>query len=106
MLVPPYRSTLANHPDVGPLLPAFVGRLPAQVRALRDALARDDPGALRQLAHQLKGNGKTYGFDDISDRARALEQALDGNVGDVAPYVNDLAAYIENVEGFGQQRGP
>ncbi|MBZ4021779.1 hypothetical protein CKO11_04805 [Rhodobacter sp. TJ_12] len=50
---------------------------------------------LRARAHKLAGNGATYGFDAVSQTARALEEALDAqpNVGDA-----DLSTLLQGLK--------
>lgn len=81
----------------GPVSEDFAARL-AQVRARyvgRLAEARDElaagppPERMIFLAHNLAGSGATYGFDAVSDRAMALEAAL--NAGD------DPGVHIESL---------
>ena len=60
----------------------YIDSFPRKVESLEQAiegvLARrdvEDEKRLRMLAHQLAGSGGSYGFQAISDRARALECA-------------------------------
>jgi len=61
----------------------YRSRLPARISALEEAktaLSRRDPDAvesLRRIAHVLRGSGATYGFPEISESARALEEAAE-----------------------------
>lgn len=47
-----------------------------ELLALRDAGDGDHP-RVKQLAHGLAGAGGTFGFAEISSRARRVEEALD-----------------------------
>lgn len=53
----------------------------AQLEALRDTLKTQEANealqrALRSLAHSLAGSGAIYGFQNVSDTAMALEDAI------------------------------
>lgn len=61
----------------------YLAKIPdkqAQLKELWRAYTEDTTQphleALRGAAHKLKGSGATYGFDDISTHAAALEKAL------------------------------
>jgi DNA-binding response OmpR family regulator len=74
-----------SSPDAVPveLVAQYREQLPITIRALEAALDRyrrePDHGAaeLRRLAHQLAGSGGSYGFPEISARAREAEQAAE-----------------------------
>ena len=77
-------------------------RLPARISALesaRTALELRDPDAvdsLRRIAHQLRGSGATYGFPEISDTARHLEEAPEGELlGSAILLIDTLRAVVE-----------
>ena len=61
-------------------------RLPARIAALesaREELDRsgaDALGSIRRIAHMLRGSGGTYGFPEVSDSARQLEEAAPENL--------------------------
>lgn len=73
----PIKSEFAGDPDMRELVEFFVDQMPERVRALQQSL---DAGALedvRSIAHQLKGAGGSYGFPQITDSARLLEEQAD-----------------------------
>src|SRR6185503_19910084 len=59
----------------------YRNRLPTRIAALEtalDGICRQDADAveaLRRIAHQLRGSGATYGFPEISQAARDVEEA-------------------------------
>ena len=55
--------------------PAFLARQRSQLQALTSALAARDYAAVRTYAHNLKGTGRGYGYPELSDLARNLEDA-------------------------------
>jgi len=70
----PIRSTFAGDPDMQELVEFFVGQMPDRVDALRASFESGSLEELRSLAHQLKGAGGSYGFPQITDSARRLEE--------------------------------
>jgi len=71
----PLLSALAADPEIAPALEAFVYRLPARIIAMEAAVSGRNLDAVADLAHQLKGAAKSYGFASITDAAAALEGA-------------------------------
>ncbi len=53
----------------------YVGQLSAKAAGLTAACQAQDIDAIRSIAHQLRGSGKSYGFDDITDVANEIELA-------------------------------
>ena len=104
---PVYRSTLADHPDVGPVLPMFVRRLSGHVRGLRAALAAGQFEEILRIAHQLRGAGKSFGFEPITAYAAAVEELLRAArpPAEIAPALERLVDYIEHVEGYAVANG-
>jgi histidine phosphotransfer protein HptB len=98
-----YRSALAEHPDIKGVLPRFVARLAGHVRRLRELQASGDTAELIRLAHQLRGAGKSFGFEGMTQRAGAVEDMMlaGKDVAEVRAAVEELIAYMERVEGYG-----
>jgi len=66
-------SEFADDPDMTDIMDEFVAGLGAAVGAMRDALANNHHKELQSLAHQLKGAGGGYGYPQLTDAARVLE---------------------------------
>jgi HPt (histidine-containing phosphotransfer) domain-containing protein len=69
-------SQYADDPDFAPLLAVFVEELPDRVDQMNRAWLADSLEEVARQAHQLKGAGGGYGYPQISDTARALEEAV------------------------------
>ena len=62
----------------------FGRRLPERVQKIRETWGEAQEGVgseaalsdLKQMAHALKGAGRTFGYPEISDCARRLEESL------------------------------
>lgn len=64
----------------------FLGEAEAKAREIQNMVQRARDSAsierLGYLAHQLKGAGGSYGYQDISDEAAAIEKAVETADGD------------------------
>lgn len=72
----PLESTLADDPIVKPMLPQVLAGLGARKARLEQALAQSDLVEVGQLAHDLIGLGGTFGYDELTARARQLSRAV------------------------------
>jgi HPt (histidine-containing phosphotransfer) domain-containing protein len=68
----PERSAVATK-----LLPKFIGHRARDVGTIRDALAQRDFEAIARIGHNMRGNGRSYGFPDIGLLGERLEEAGD-----------------------------
>lgn len=79
----------------------FLGEAEEKAREIEQMLEgqRDSASVERlgYLAHQLKGAGGSYGYQDISDEAAAIEKAIEGtDGGDIQQHSVKLRVAIEN----------
>lgn len=56
----------------------FLERLPERVKDLIDAGGRQDWAAIRVFAHQMAGAAGSYGYPEIGNVAKALENQVEG----------------------------
>jgi len=98
----PNRSTHANDPVIGPLLAEYHRRLKARLVSIQQLRHNPDTDQLRSIFHQLKGSGKSYGYDPITHLAEKAEQALlaTNSPQSAAGEIDALLAYIQNIENF------
>ena len=91
----PIKSTFAGDPDMQELVEYFVSEVPARVDAIMKSFEGGQLDEVRSLAHQLKGAGGSYGFPQITDSARKLEDALktDGAVDEIRQGIDELVDY-------------
>ena len=68
-------SSLADDPDLGELVEMYVDEMPERIESLRSLLAAEDWNELSRFAHQIKGAGGSYGFEQLTPLAFTLEQA-------------------------------
>lgn len=72
----PVRSEFADDPDMMELVEEFIQEMPGRIEKIQSCLAEQSMDELKVLAHQLKGAGGGYGFPDVTDKARQLEQSI------------------------------
>ena len=102
MHYPPHKSSFALDPDIATVLPQFIAGLPATVAQLRAFAAQNHAEELRRRLHQLKGAGKSYGFEPISTLAGGLEDLLLAQrpLAELLSRLDELLEYMESVEGY------
>ena len=69
-------SSLATDPDLAELAEMYVDEMPDKIAAFELAFSSGDLESLRQKAHQLKGSAGSYGFDQLTAGAAALEASI------------------------------
>jgi len=72
----PLYSSLAGDAAMAPLIDAFIASLSARVREVEEAVSANEAQQLQTLLRRLKGEGGSFGFEVISDKAAQIEAAL------------------------------
>jgi signal transduction histidine kinase/CheY-like chemotaxis protein/HPt (histidine-containing phosphotransfer) domain-containing protein len=93
----PIRSRYAKDPDMVELVGMFANELPGLVQQICDSVTTDDRAQVRSLAHQLKGAGGSYGYDIVTNAARALESAAQDPDADLTPHTEALRALARRI---------
>ncbi|MBC8106545.1 MAG: response regulator [Anaerolineae bacterium] len=96
------RSSLQDDADMAEIIGDFVARLPKQVELLSSFVKERNLDELRRAVHQLKGAGGGYGFNEITNVARATESGIiaDEPFEKIARQVEELTNLLRRVEGF------
>ena len=100
--VPTLHSTLLDEPGMREIICEYVDGLPAEIAALQSMCDAADLRPLQRAAHQLRGTGGGYGFDDITTLAAKVEDTIRG-AGDrdsIIGHVNELIDVLRRVDGF------
>lgn len=85
-------------PVLARLLPTFLARRRQDLTLINQELERDGFSALEQLGHNLKGTGRSYGFDGISETGKALEQAAQHHdAAEIRRQATELAEYLRRI---------
>ncbi|MGH7384773.1 MAG: Hpt domain-containing protein [Candidatus Rokuibacteriota bacterium] len=81
------------------VIEAFLGDTRARLAALRQALDREDPVALRRLAHTLRGSCLNLGALRMTEVATALERVpAEARPAGAPPLVEALEAEFRRTE--------
>ncbi len=94
-------------PDIQDLVPKFLENQKAHAARILELAASGDFDAARRIAHNMKGTGKGYGFDVISDLGSSIEQAASRSAADeVDKLANELSRYLGSVQWQPRGRAP
>lgn len=89
---PPPSVTLDIDPMLADLVPGYVREKRRQMADLRRLVTDGDMDSLKQIAHNIKGTGASYGIPDVTRLGRAIETA--GQQGD-APVASSLIEELD-----------
>ncbi len=85
--------------DIEDLIPGFLENRQEDVKSIYDALKKEDYETIRILGHSMKGAGGGYGFDEITDIGRLIEESAEGkNQEEIKKWVINLSNYLDRVE--------
>ena len=80
-------------------IPLFLDITRQDLQSLYDALGTQDYSKIRFIGHDLKGSGGGYGFDEISNLGKFIEEAAKRSDGEeIGKHVSALADYLNRVE--------
>jgi HPt (histidine-containing phosphotransfer) domain-containing protein len=69
------KETIIVDPDLSDLVPGFLTRKREDLHRILDATAKGDYAVITHLAHRIKGEGGSYGFDRMTELGRAMQEA-------------------------------
>jgi len=72
---PTSRLVPASSAAAKALLPRFVAHRERDVGTIREAITRQDYDVIATVAHNMRGNGASYGFPEVSEIGLELEDA-------------------------------
>ena len=89
--------------DLEDLIPTFMKNRGKELETLRAALAGGDFEQLRQIGHRMKGVGNSYGFEQVSQIGKTIEEhakasdrtALETCIGEYADYLGSVKIVYE-----------
>jgi HPt (histidine-containing phosphotransfer) domain-containing protein len=85
--------------DLSDLIPGFLARKRAEVAAIFEALAQRNYEDIGRIAHRIKGEGGSYGFDAMSEIGRSLQHvATMRDDSAVATLARQLLNYLDHLE--------
>lgn len=94
----PVYSSFSDDPDFAELIEFFVDAIPERTELLRQSHQEQDADQMKTIAHQLKGAGGGYGFEELSVHAARLEQACKQNdIDSVGESLDILIGYMDRI---------
>ncbi len=92
-------TTIHVDAELRDLIPGFLAHKRDEAREALAALAVQDFETVARIAHRLRGEGASYGFDKVSALGRALEDAAKQSDEAVARRLaEELVSYLAHVE--------
>lgn len=81
------------------LIPNYLTNKQKDIEMMRQALAEKDYEKVQLIGHSMKGSGGGYGFEEISEIGRTIEEAaINNDADDVERHIQRLDDYLERVE--------
>ena len=96
----PDRVIVEVDEDLSDLIPGFLAHKRADIDSVFEAVARRDYAAIGRIAHRIKGEGGSYGFDSMTEMGRSLEHAAAiRDDGAVTTLARQLLSYLDQRRG-------
>ena len=95
----PDRVIVEVDEDLSDLIPGFMNHKRADIDTIFEAVTRRDYAEISHIAHRVKGEGGSYGFDTMTEIGRSLEHAAaTRDDGAVTTLARQLLSYLDHVE--------
>ena len=95
----PDRVIVEVDEDLSDLIPDFLTHKRDDIDTIFEAVAQRDYAEIGRIAHRIKGEGGSYGFDAMTEMGRSLEHAAAiRDDGAVTTLARQLLRYIDHVE--------
>jgi len=86
-------------PDLEELIPGYLTNRKNDIAAIHDALGSNDLDKIRIIGHSMKGSGRGYGFEEITEIGMLIESAAKvQQTGEILPLVRRLEDYLNRIE--------
>lgn len=86
-------------PELADLVPLYINRKSEEIMLMFEALEADDYEKIEFLAHSIKGTGKSYGFQTITDIGNFIEKsAKEKDKKSIKENIKALEIYVEKVK--------
>lgn len=84
--------------DIADLVPGFLKNRQDDVQRIQSLIDEENYESLRILGHNMKGSGRSYGFDRVSEIGEAIERASErGDLSDIRESAFHLRDYLDRV---------
>lgn len=95
----PDRMIVEVDEDLSDLIPGFLTHKRADIDTIMEAVTRRDYAEIGRIAHRIKGEGGSYGFESMTEMARGLEQAVAiRDESAVTTLARQMLSYLDRVE--------
>ena len=95
----PDRVIVEVDEDLSDLIPGFLTHKRADINTIFDAVTRRDYAEISRIAHRVKGEGGSYGFEVMTEIGRSLEQAAASHDDSaVTTLARQLLSYLDHVD--------
>ncbi len=95
----PDRVIVEVDESLSDLITGFLTHKRADIITIFDANARRDYAEIGRIAHRIKGEGGSYGFETMTEMGRSLEQAAAlHDDGAVVALARQLLNYMDRLE--------
>ncbi|MBF0283740.1 MAG: Hpt domain-containing protein [Magnetococcales bacterium] len=85
--------------DLEDIAPGYIENRHKDVAALKEALTANDLEVPKVLGHRMKGSGAGYGFDEVTEIGRRMEEAAKAGDGQsIEALTARLEDYLARVE--------
>ena len=93
------KNRIRVDPDLKDLIPDYLENRGKDLLVYRQALEEDDFDSICVLGHSMKGFGGGYGFNELSNIGRAIENAAKNRDKEsIHQSIIDLADFLKNLE--------
>lgn len=80
------------------IIPAYLERRKEDMAQLNDLMSKKDFAGIMKIAHKLKGNGASFGFDHITELGDKMNQAAKSeNTEEVRKIIQDFENEIQQI---------
>ena len=81
------------------LVPEYLKGRKEEAAALVELLSALEMESIRRIAHDLKGNGASFGFPPLTELGAAMERAVKcSDVEDLGQQIRTLGEYLDRVQ--------
>lgn len=86
-------------PELRDIIPGYLGRRDQDILELKAAYTNNDFQKIGKIAHKLKGNGASYGFNRLTELGIELMNSCQTqNRAEVFQLLLDFEAEVENIK--------
>ena len=84
--------------DLKDLIPGYLENTMKGINLIKEHVDNKQFQLIKKTAHQLKGSGRSYGFDFITEYGESIEKAALNEEGDkIIKLVKDFISYSEQI---------